>query len=254
MQLRHLLRRVGEDDVCHLPRVAVDEKLSPLRVRQLGAALHRFLDRGDLPVDVRCALETCNAYEHGSSSYRGRHDDIDARGLGVAIPVIVVAAAARPAVLGHWVQGFFARRGIDAPLIRGRELIVVVLVNLVAWIGTGLGFLVLLNGLSGEPSPGLMWAIATYSVGYLVGFVVPFLPGGLGAREGALVAVLAPRYGVGAATGISLITRLAVTMGEALAIGLIYVSYAGARALDRLRGAVAPASSPIVEPEPPAAD
>jgi uncharacterized membrane protein YbhN (UPF0104 family) len=109
-------------------------------------------------------------------------------------------------------------------------------VNLVAWIGTGLGFLILLNGLTGKASPGLTWAIATYSVAYLVGFVVPFLPGGLGAREGALIAVLAPRYGAGAATGVALVTRLAVTLGEVLAVCAIWLPYYG---IQRLRPSVA---------------
>ena len=152
-------------------------------------------------------------------------------GLAVAVPVIVVAVAARPRFLGRWVQVFLRRMGIDTPILHGRHLTVVVVVNLVAWIGTGLGFLAVLNGLSPEPSPGLLWAIATYSVAYLIGFVVPFLPGGLGAREGTLIAVLAPRYGAGAATGIALATRLAVTLGEALAVFLIWSAYFATNAL-----------------------
>jgi glycosyltransferase 2 family protein len=154
-------------------------------------------------------------------------------GLAVAVPVVIVAVAVRPKFLGRFVQAFLGRYGIDTPLLRGRQLIVVVLVNLAAWLATGLGFLALLNGLTDEHSPGLLWALATYSVGYLVGFVTPFLPGGLGAREGTLVAVLAPRYGVGSATGIALASRLAVTLGEAIAVCLIWVGYLGARALRR---------------------
>ena len=155
-------------------------------------------------------------------------------GLLVAIPVIVVAVAVRPKFLGRWAQALLRRRGIDAPILYGRHLLVAIAVNLVAWIATGFGFLVLLNGLTDEPSPGLVWAIAAYSVGYLVGFVVPFLPGGLGAREGALIAVLSPRYGVGAATGISLVARLAVTLGEVLAVGVIWLTYFAARGVRRL--------------------
>jgi hypothetical protein len=156
-------------------------------------------------------------------------------GLAVAVPVIVVAVAVRPRFLGRWAQALLRRFGVETPILRGRHIILIVLINLVAWTATGAGFLVLLNGLSDEPSPGLMWTIATYSVGYLVGFVVPFLPGGLGAREGALIAVLAPRYGAGAATGISLASRLAVTLGEALAVCLIWVGYFGLRLIPRRR-------------------
>ena len=69
------------------------------------------------------------------------------------------------------------------------------------------------------------------TVGYLVGFIVPFLPGGLGAREGTLVAVLATRYGAGAATGVALATRVAATLGELVSVGLIWFCFYGRRAL-----------------------
>jgi uncharacterized membrane protein YbhN (UPF0104 family) len=154
-------------------------------------------------------------------------------GLAVAVPVVVVAVAVRPRFLGRWAQVLLRRFGVETPLLKGRQLVLVVLVDLAAWIATGLGFLAILNGLTDEPSPGVTWAIATYSVGYLIGFVVPFLPGGLGAREGTLVAVLAPRYDIGSATGIVLVTRLAVTVGEALAVGVIWLGYYAGRALFR---------------------
>jgi uncharacterized membrane protein YbhN (UPF0104 family) len=160
-------------------------------------------------------------------------------GLAVAIPVILVAVALRPRFLGLFAQALLRRLGLDAPILRGRHVIVVVLMNLVAWIATGFGFLVVLNGLSEESSPGVVWAIAIYSVGYMIGFIVPFLPGGLGAREGTLIAVLSPRYGAGAATGIALATRLAVTVGEAIAVGLIWLGYFALRA-GRSRAAAAP--------------
>lgn len=162
-------------------------------------------------------------------------------GLAVAVPIIALAVAVRPRFLGRWGQALLRRFGIDAPILRGRELLFVILVNLCAWIGTGFGFLVLLNGLSDESSPGVVWAIATYSVGFLVGFIVPFLPGGLGAREGTTIAVLAPRYGAGAATGIALVARLAVTLGEAFAIALIWIGYV-ARNVIATRAATEPES------------
>ena len=144
-------------------------------------------------------------------------------GLAVAVPVLALAVAVRPAFAGRLVQRLLRRARVEAPLLRGRHLALVSAVNLVAWVGTGMGFLVLANGLSEVRSPGLAWAIATYAIGYLVGFVVPFLPGGLGAREGTLVTVLGARYGLGIATALSLALRLAVTLGELLAITILTV-------------------------------
>jgi len=56
-------------------------------------------------------------------------------------------------------------------------------------------------------------------------FVVPLLPGGLGLRDGTLIAFLATTTGVGAATAIAIALRLANTLGEFLAIGLVELSY-----------------------------
>ena len=154
-------------------------------------------------------------------------------GLAVALPVIALAVAVRPRFFGALIQRLARRAHVEAPLLRGRELILVSAVDLLAWGGTGAGLVVLANGLTDEPSPGLMWAIATYAVGYLVGFVVPLLPGGLGAREGALVAVLSARYGLGAATALSLALRVAVTIGELFAVALILAGYHSSRRLRR---------------------
>jgi uncharacterized membrane protein YbhN (UPF0104 family) len=57
------------------------------------------------------------------------------------------------------------------------------------------------------------------------GFVVPLLPGGLGLRNGTLIAFLATTRGVGAATAIAIALRLANTLGEFLAVGLVELAY-----------------------------
>lgn len=57
--------------------------------------------------------------------------------------------------------------------------------------------------------------------------------------SGSAVALLAPRYGAGAATGIALATRLAVTVGEAFAVALIWLAYQAQRLLPGRQTAVA---------------
>jgi uncharacterized membrane protein YbhN (UPF0104 family) len=168
-------------------------------------------------------------------------------GIAVAVPVLALAVAVRPKFFGPLAQRLLRRVRIEATLMRGRQLILVSAVNLAAWVATGAGFLVLANGLTDEPSPGLFWAIATYAVGYLIGFIVPFLPGGLGAREGALVAILSSRYGLGPATALSLTLRVAVTVGELLAVGVIVGGYHALRTSARRH---APEAEPSSEPGP----
>jgi uncharacterized membrane protein YbhN (UPF0104 family) len=198
---------------------------------------------------TRDQIITAEAYEHLAALVAGAVACLVAfaaiaswpplLGIAVAVPVLAIAVAVRPRFFGALVQRLVRRAHVEAPLLRGRELILVSAVDLFAWGGTGAGVLVLANGLTDKASPGLLWAIATYAVGYLIGFIVPLLPGGLGAREGALVAVLSARYGLGAATALSLALRVAVTIGELLAVALILVAFHSTR---RLRG-VAPATS-----------
>jgi uncharacterized membrane protein YbhN (UPF0104 family) len=184
---------------------------------------------------TRDQILTAEAYEHLAALLAGAASCLlgfalvgslpPLLGLAVAVPVLLLGVAVRPKFLGRFAQRLMRRMRIDAPLLRGRELILVSAVNVVAWVATGAGVLVLANGLTGESSPGLTWAIATYAVAYLIGFIVPLLPGGLGAREGALVAVLAGRYGVADATALALALRVAVTLGELLAVGAIVAAY-----------------------------
>jgi len=130
------------------------------------AVVYRVRERARIDA-TRDQILAAEAYEHLGSMTAGAcalllgfaalRSGPPLLGLLVAVPVIVVAFAVRPRFLGRWVQAMLLRFGIDTPILRGRQLIVVVVVNLVAWIATGLGFLVLLDGLTDEPSPGLIW-------------------------------------------------------------------------------------------------
>ena len=84
---------------------------------------------------------------------------------------------------------------------------------------TGAGAWLLVEAVT-DDAPSYPWILAVYALGVMVGFVVPLLPGGLGLREGVMVSLLAPRYGVGAATTLVLALRLVATFGELAAIGI----------------------------------
>jgi glycosyltransferase 2 family protein len=76
-----------------------------------------------------------------------------------------------------------------------------------------------------------------YALAWLVGFVLPALPGGLGARDGMLVALLAARFGAGVASALTIGVRLANTIGEFVAIGLVEAGYRARRATRARAGA-----------------
>ena len=148
--------------------------------------------------------------------------------ISIAVLVVSVAAgvAARPAFLGRWTQSRLRDRGIEVPsLMRGRWIAVVSSVNLLGWAATGAGAWVMVDALTTSDRPGFWWLLGAYAFAWLLGFIVPLLPGGLGLRDATLVAFLAGGLGAGAATAVALALRLANTAGEFVAIGLVELVY-----------------------------
>jgi glycosyltransferase 2 family protein len=151
---------------------------------------------------------------------------------------VAVAVALRPRFLGTRLQALAARRGIEIPALRrGRTLAAVIALNTASWAATGAAVWVLVAALSAEGTqmPNAFWLLGAYAFAWLLGFVVPLLPGGLGLREGTLAAFLASSFGAGVATALALALRLVNTLGELLAIGAVELGY---RVRHRLRPTV----------------
>ena len=53
-----------------------------------------------------------------------------------------------------------------------------------------------------------------YAVAWVLGFVMPGAPGGLGVREVVLLAALDPLYGSATAVGLAVALRLVTTLGD----------------------------------------
>jgi hypothetical protein len=146
--------------------------------------------------------------------------------VAILAVAVVVAVIARPAFLGRFAQDRLQRRGMSVPsIMRGRHVAAISAVNLLGWIATGAGAYLLVCSLTTEDRPAFLWLLGAYSFAWLLGFVVPLLPGGLGLRDGTLIAFLAATMGVGAATAIAIALRLANTLGEFVAIGLVELAY-----------------------------
>jgi hypothetical protein len=88
--------------------------------------------------------------------------------------------------------------------------------TLVSWGTYGVAFWCLARGL-GIQSLALPTAAGVFALGYLVGLMAVFIPGGLGVRELAYVGQLAPLVGSGPAIGLSVASRLLLTIAEAAA-------------------------------------
>ena len=145
---------------------------------------------------------------------------------GVSVAILAVAVAVRPAFLGGYLQRVLQGRGIEVTrLLRGRQLAYVVAFNALGWVAMGGATWLLIDSIADEPAPQVPWLVAAYSFSYLLGFLVPVLPGGLGLRDATLIGFLATRFPTGVATALAIAVRLANTLGELLAIAVVESAY-----------------------------
>jgi uncharacterized membrane protein YbhN (UPF0104 family) len=141
--------------------------------------------------------------------------------IGIAAVALALAVAARPAFFRRLSARLVEKRGLTLPtLLRGRMLAVVIAVNTLGWLTTGGAAYLLVRALAADADFSFAWLTAVYAFAWLLGFVVPLLPGGLGLRDGTLATFLATRVGAGPATALAIALRLANTLGELVAIGL----------------------------------
>ena len=168
--------------------------------------------------------------------------------LAIALATLVLAAALRPGIARRGVEALARRLGLHlAVILEGRQLAAVVAVNVLGWLGTGTAVYLLVTAVAGDAPP-FLWLAGTYTAGYLVGFVAPLSPGGLGVREGMLVVLLAPHYGMGVAIAIPLAIRLVNIAGELLAVALVHAVYVVHTASTRMRRITAEVECAGVEP------
>jgi uncharacterized membrane protein YbhN (UPF0104 family) len=133
--------------------------------------------------------------------------------LFLAIPIGLLVM--HPVVLQRPVE--FAARKLGRPAVELRatygNLLAVTGCYTFSWIVFGIG-LYCLAGATGA-SPGDVWVyVGAYALAWVAGFVVFVTPGGLGAREAALAALIGPQIGAAPAIALALLARVWVTVGE----------------------------------------
>ncbi len=90
-------------------------------------------------------------------------------------------------------------------------------VTTLAWLAYGVALYFLVQGLLGTPRLPVGTAIGAFTASYLVGLLAAFAPGGLGPREGTIYFLLQGPLGPGAATVVTIGSRLLMTATELLA-------------------------------------
>jgi dolichol-phosphate mannosyltransferase len=173
-------------------------------------------------------------------------------GAGIDPPVISIvllvgallaAVAARSRSVVGWVHARLRARGIEtAGPLRTRTLALMIGLDAVGWIATGLGAWTLTRALHATGSLDAFLLLGAFALSWLLGVLVPLAPGGLGLREGSLIVSLTASVGAGVATGLALALRLVSFAGELFAIAVAELL---ALALARRRTSHAPASAPV---------
>jgi hypothetical protein len=91
---------------------------------------------------------------------------------------------------------------------------------ILGWLTYGLSFWLFARGLLPESTLPLATAEGTFALGYLLGMLAVFAPGGVGVRELVLVGLLTTHLGGGGAVTLSVGSRVFLTLTEAAAAGL----------------------------------
>lgn len=87
------------------------------------------------------------------------------------------------------------------------------------WLSYGLAFFVFVHAVTLDPNLPVMVAIGAFILSYQIGYLAIFTPGGLGARELVMIAVLTPYLGP-AGAGIAIAARLWNTFCDIVASAL----------------------------------
>jgi len=82
------------------------------------------------------------------------------------------------------------------------------------WLLFGIHAWLLVSEFGGRDGRTFTLALGGYALAWAVGFLIIFVPGGIGAREVALVAVLAPVMSSGSALVVALVSRVVMTIGD----------------------------------------
>jgi uncharacterized membrane protein YbhN (UPF0104 family) len=142
--------------------------------------------------------------------------------LGILVPALAAAVAIRPHFFGNWLRRLAHAKGIAVPpLLHSRYLAIAIALNTFGWLATGLATYVLVHALAPHSGLSFAWLTGSYALAWLIGLILPALPGGLGARDGMLIALLSARVSAGVASALAIALRLANTAGEFVAMGLI---------------------------------
>jgi len=104
-----------------------------------------------------------------------------------------------------------------------RDLVIWFALNLGVWLAYGCCFYYFVDSIYPQHGLTLPAAIGVYAVGYIIGFLVIFAPGGLGIRETMFAGLLTAVLGELGATVAALGSRIWLTLAELVPVGIALI-------------------------------
>ena len=105
-----------------------------------------------------------------------------------------------------------------------RDLVVWFSLNVLVWLAYGCCFYYFVKAIYPQGDLSLAAAIGVYAVGYIIGFLVIFAPGGLGVRETMFAGLLTAVLGEVGATVTALGSRIWLTLAELVPVVLVLIA------------------------------
>lgn len=144
--------------------------------------------------------------------------------VGFLLLVVVTACLLLLWVINVWKPPAL-RRFLGAWQL-ARPPITVILLCVALYLLNGFATAAVLTGLQSELTGGdsiTIWTMfSAWTVAWLLGFVTPGAPAGLGVREALFIAMLSPFSGPGGVLALAILQRLATTIAEGLLFGIAF--------------------------------
>lgn len=166
--------------------------------------------------------------------------DVDLRlaAVGTVLGLVALhpAVLRRLIVLGHRIL----RQPLDGIVLDTRSLLIAMAWQVLSWAFFGLHISVLATEFSSDVGRVTLLSTGAFALAWSVGFLVIFVPAGLGVREVALTTILAVVLTTDQASGIAIVSRGLTVASEAI-WGALAIATLG---LTRVRASIATANDP----------
>jgi len=155
--------------------------------------------------------------------------------IGVAVLLLVVILLSAPRFLpplAAW-AGTLVGRDIAPPFVPATSIWTAAIASTFSWLFYGLAFQLFVRGLLGSAPGEISSYIAVYTAAYILGFISPIAPAGLGVREFTLAAFMT-QLGLANEADAALVAiaaRLWLTIVELVPSGLYIASGANRKSL-----------------------